>query len=504
MIAKLFLLLCYVGLSYTVSSDESVSPGAAIGGTIGGLIGLVVLVVAIVCCARWKWRKNSSDVESSHNASHVRTEKSDNEGHSYSKRVPQPVRRKIAPGIRHQCSVVDKALSTMKANNIPLVYETPISISSTTMVNDPLSAAPYEIAVSMEAEQHIYETPCEDEEDYGPVYQKPPSDEQKIYEEFEGKRLCKLFHNEIMSFEELGAGEFGVVIRGMWTPSADKEVEVAVKSLNVDVIGKERVRFLQEAAIMCQFDHENVIKLYGVVTDAPTMIVLEYMSRGDLMNVLAKLQPRNGKPIREEMPLVLLKFCREIAAGMTYLSGKKFIHRDLAARNVLVSKDTTCKIADFGMSRDILDGNYYVTSGGKIPVKWTAPEAINYRKYSLFSDVWSYGCVLYEIWSLGYKPFESMHNDQVLETLETGYRLSPPPGCPRTIYRLMIRCWNPEPRSRPQFGQITKILVGNSSHLLRWTDEDKQIGGEDAMKLGSPLDCANNLYYDLQHKYLIQ
>ena len=93
---------------------------------------------------------------------------------------------------------MDKALSSMKANNIPLVYETPISISSTTMENDPLSAAPYEIAVSMEAEQQIYETPCEDEEDYGPVYQKPPSDEQKIYEEFEGKRLHKLFHNEIM------------------------------------------------------------------------------------------------------------------------------------------------------------------------------------------------------------------------------------------------------------------------------------------------------------------
>jgi len=94
------------------------------------------------------------------------------------------------------------------------------------------------------------------------------------------------------SFEALGAGEFGVVSHGMWKPSHDKEVEIAVKSLNSNSTAKDRVRFLQEAAIMCQFDHENVIKLYGVVTDAPTMIVLEYMSRGDLRNVLAKLQPR--------------------------------------------------------------------------------------------------------------------------------------------------------------------------------------------------------------------
>jgi len=107
----------------------------------------------------------------------------------------QPSFRKVAPAIMQQCSVVDKALSNMKANKIPLMYGIPITTSSTTMESD---ATPYEIAVSMEAEQHIYETPCEDEEDYGPVYQKPPSDEQKIYEEFEGKRLHKILFNEIM------------------------------------------------------------------------------------------------------------------------------------------------------------------------------------------------------------------------------------------------------------------------------------------------------------------
>ncbi|XP_065900397.1 ephrin type-A receptor 8-like [Dysidea avara] len=124
-----------------------------------------------------------------------------------------------------------------------------------------------------------------------------------------------------------------------------------------------------------------------------------------------------------KIPLLLLKFCKEIAAGMAYLNGKHFIHRDFAARNILVSQTFSCKIADFGMSRNLLIENYYITSGGKIPVKWTAPET--------------------------------------LRKVDTGYRLPPSPGCPRAIYRVMIKCWNPEPKARPQSGQIIQLLTGN-------------------------------------------
>ena len=161
-----------------------------------------------------------------------------------------------------------------------------------------------------EDEQNIYEAPCEDDADYGVIYAEPPKAVEKIYEMFEGKRLLKLCHQNIryhitvyiiklhtscqlLTFhrilEELGSGEFGVVTRGMLS-STTGDVEVAVKMLNTDASDKDRLRFLQEAAIMCQFDHQNVIKLHGVVTEAPTMIVLEYVARGDLKGFLTNLE----------------------------------------------------------------------------------------------------------------------------------------------------------------------------------------------------------------------
>ncbi|XP_065899825.1 uncharacterized protein [Dysidea avara] len=357
--------------------------------------------------------------------------------------------------------------------------------------------SPTELAESFEEEQKIYETPYEDEADYGPIYMEPPNKVEKIYESINGQKIHKLHRENVRTLERLGSGEFGVVARGLLNDG----VQVAVKTINTDVNDKDKLRFLQEAAIMCQFDHENVIKLYGVVTEAPVMIVLEYMSRGDLRSLLLDLQPSSGEDVPTKLPQLLLKTCQEIAAGMTYLAGKHFIHRDLAARNVLVSEDFTCKIADFGMSHDLATNNYYVTSGGKIPVKWTAPEALNYRKYSICSDVWSYGCVLFEIWSLGCKPFEKLDNLETLAKIDSGYRLPPPPGCPRTMYRIMIKCWHPDPRSRPQFGQITKLLAGSGNYLLGWSDEDKQVASEDGMKLGAPLECSRNLYPDLQCTY---
>uniref|UniRef100_A0A1X7SVY7 Protein kinase domain-containing protein n=1 Tax=Amphimedon queenslandica TaxID=400682 RepID=A0A1X7SVY7_AMPQE len=174
---------------------------------------------------------------------------------------------------------------------------------------------------------------------------------------------------------------------------------------------------------------------------------------------------------------------------MEYLSRKKFVHRDLAARNILVSDEGTgiCKIADFGMSRDLKDESYYISQAKKIPIKWTAPEALHYKKYSSASDVWSYGALMYEIWSLGHKPFENSTNQECIRLVDSGYRLPPPPGCPKPM--------NPDTHDRPSFSDISSSLSSPDKQLLMINKEDP------VTVLGGALETSHSLYTDLQYMY---
>uniref|UniRef100_A0A4W6DMA0 Ephrin type-A receptor 7 n=1 Tax=Lates calcarifer TaxID=8187 RepID=A0A4W6DMA0_LATCA len=252
----------------------------------------------------------------------------------------------------------------------------------------------------------------------------------------------------------IGAGEFGEVCSGRLKLPGKRDVSVAIKTLKVGYTEKQRREFLCEASIMGQFDHPNVVHLEGVVTRGkPVMIVIEYMENGSLDAFLRK---HDG----QFTVIQLVGMLRGIAAGMRYLSDMGYVHRDLAARNILVNSNLVCKVSDFGLSRVIDDDPeaVYTTTGGKIPVRWTAPEAIQYRKFTSASDVWSYGIVMWEVMSYGERPYWDMSNQDVIKAIEEGYRLPAPMDCPPGLHQLMLDCWQKDRAERPKFDQIVGIL----------------------------------------------
>ncbi|XP_063006272.1 ephrin type-A receptor 6 isoform X4 [Melospiza melodia melodia] len=293
----------------------------------------------------------------------------------------------------------------------------------------------------------------------------------------------------------IGAGEFGEVCSGRLKTPGKREIPVAIKTLKGGYMDRQRRDFLREASIMGQFDHPNIIRLEGVVTKRsfptigvkslsrflragflnsilashpvagggslppsissgrPVMIVVEYMENGSLDSFLRK---HDG----HFTVIQLVGMLRGIASGMKYLSDMGYVHRDLAARNILVNSNLMCKVSDFGLSRVLEDDPEaaYTTSGGKIPIRWTAPEAITYRKFSSASDAWSYGIVMWEVMSYGERPYWEMSNQDVILSIEEGYRLPAPMGCPASLHQLMLHCWQKERNLRPKFSDIVTFL----------------------------------------------
>ncbi|XP_008117005.2 ephrin type-A receptor 5 isoform X5 [Anolis carolinensis] len=283
----------------------------------------------------------------------------------------------------------------------------------------------------------------------------------------------------------IGAGEFGEVCSGRLKVPGKRELPVAIKTLKVGYSDKQRRDFLGEASIMGQFDHPNIIHLEGVVTKSkPVMIVTEYMENGSLDTFLKK---NDG----QFTVIQLVGMLRGIASGMKYLSDMGYVHRDLAARNILINSNLVCKVSDFGLSRILEDDPEaaYTTRGGKIPIRWTAPEAIAFRKFTSASDAWSYGIVMWEVVSYGERPYWEMTNQDVIKAVEEGYRLPSPMDCPATLYQLMLDCWQKERNSRPKFDEIVctldklirnpsslKTLVNASSRVSNLLGEHSPLG----------------------------
>nr|XP_015853830.1 tyrosine-protein kinase TXK isoform X1 [Peromyscus maniculatus bairdii] len=253
--------------------------------------------------------------------------------------------------------------------------------------------------------------------------------------------------SELAFIKEIGSGQFGVVHLGEWRA----HIRVAIKAINEGSMSEED--FIEEAKVMMKLSHSRLVQLYGVcIQQKPLYIVTEFMENGCLLNYLRE---RKGKLQKA----LLLSVCQDICEGMAYLERNCYIHRDLAARNCLVSSSCVVKISDFGMTRYVLDDEYISSSGAKFPVKWSPPEVFHFNKYSSKSDVWSFGVLMWEVFTEGKMPFENKSNLQVVEAISKGFRLYRPYLASMSIYGVMYSCWHESPKGRPTFAELLQTLT---------------------------------------------
>ncbi|XP_056132371.1 megakaryocyte-associated tyrosine-protein kinase [Lampris incognitus] len=263
--------------------------------------------------------------------------------------------------------------------------------------------------------------------------------------------------------ESIGEGEFGAVYEGEYMGQ-----RVAVKNIKCDVTTQA---FLQETTVMTELQHKNLVRLLGVILHNGLHIVTELMIKGNLVNFL---RTRGRSVINTAQ---LLRFALDVCEGMEYLDSKRLVHRDLAARNILVSDEGVAKVSDFGLTK--VDSK--ASDNAKLPVKWTAPEALQKEKFSTRSDVWSYGVLLWEIFSYGRQPYPKMSLKEVKQQVEEGYRMEAPEDCPPEVYSLMRSCWEREPRRRPPFHKLREKL----ERQLEETSPNPGLKCRDVLRSGS-------------------
>ncbi|XP_056419751.1 protein-tyrosine kinase 2-beta isoform X2 [Hyla sarda] len=250
----------------------------------------------------------------------------------------------------------------------------------------------------------------------------------------------------------LGEGFFGEVYEGVYKNGHKGEkVSVAVKTCKKDCAPDVKEKFMSEAYLMRNLDHPHIVKLIGIIEEDPIWIVMELYPFGELGQYLEK-----HKNTLQVLSMIL--YSLQICKALAYLEGISCVHRDIAVRNILVASHECVKLGDFGLSRYLEEEEYYKASVTRLPIKWMAPESINFRRFTSASDVWMFGVCMWEILSYGKQPFFWLENKDVISVIEKGDRLPKPEACPPTLYTLMTRCWTYDPSERPKFTELVCSL----------------------------------------------
>ncbi|KAI7798161.1 tyrosine-protein kinase ZAP-70, partial [Triplophysa rosa] len=278
-----------------------------------------------------------------------------------------------------------------------------------------------------------------------------PMDHDAFISPYDDPNECKkktLFikRDKLMIDEvELGSGNFGCVKKGVFKMES-KQIDVAIKVLKNENDKSVKEEMMREAQFMHKLSDPFIVRMIGLCEAEALMLVMEMAPAGPLNKFLS------GKKDQINADNIVM-LMHQVSMGMKYLEGRNFVHRDLAARNVLLVNQQYAKISDFGLSKALgADDNYYkARTGGKWPLKWYAPECIQFHKFSSKSDVWSFGITMWEAFTYGGKPYKKMKGPEVMSFIESGNRMECPTGCPDTMYELMKDCWTYKHEDRPGF-----------------------------------------------------